>query len=74
MWQIYSPGSIDPNAPNIRLTFQPHGSQEEHINLFILDADFVQAFGTYNGTIELAGRKYIIENGFGVAENHYAKW
>ncbi|CAF1646817.1 unnamed protein product [Adineta ricciae] len=73
-WQVYSSGSIDPNAPNIRLTFQPHGSQEEHINLFILDADFVQASGTYNGTIELAGRRYIIENGFGVAENHYAKW
>ncbi|UJR37604.1 hypothetical protein I4U23_030301 [Adineta vaga] len=73
-WQIYSSGTTDRKVPNIRLTFQPWGSQEEHINLFVLEGDFIQAFGTYHGTIELSNHKYIIENGFGVAENHYAKW
>lgn len=73
-WQIYSSGEVDPQTPQIRLTFQPWGSQNEQINVFLLTGDFVQAFGTYDGTIELAGRKYLIENAFGVAENHYAKW
>jgi len=73
-WQIYSIGDISAKTPKIHLTFQPWGSQEEHINMFILAGDFVQAFGIYNGTIELFDHIYVIENGFGVAENHYAKW
>jgi hypothetical protein len=73
-WQIYSTGDVSSQIPKIRLTFQPWGSQEEHINTFIVAADFVQAFGMYNGTIELFDHTYVIENGFGVAENHYAKW
>ncbi len=73
-WQIYSVEDMDSKTPKIRLTFQPWGSQEEHINVFLVAGDFVQAFGVYNGTIELLGHTYVIENGFGVAENHYAKW
>ncbi len=73
-WQIYSTGDISSETPKIRLTFQPWGSVEEHINAFLVTADFVQAFGMYNGTIELFDHTYVIENGFGVAENHYSKW
>ncbi|CAF1006621.1 unnamed protein product [Rotaria sordida] len=74
LWQIYSTGDINSKTPKIRLSFQPWGSQEEHINVFLVAGDFVQAFGVYNGTIELFDHTYVIENGFGVAENHYAKW
>ncbi|CAF3435461.1 unnamed protein product [Rotaria sp. Silwood1] len=73
-WQIYSTGDINSNTPKLRLTFQPWGSQEEHINMFLVTGDFVQAFGIYNGTLEVFDHTYVIENGFGVAENHYAKW
>ena len=73
-WQIYSTGDTSPEIPMIRLIFQPWGSQEEHINAFILAGDFIQVFGIYNGTIELSKHIYVIENGFGVAERHYAKW
>jgi len=73
-WQIYSKEDTDSKTPKIRLTFQPWGSQEEHANAFLLVGDFVQAFGVYNGTIELFDRTYVIENAFGAAENHYAKW
>ncbi|CAF3754999.1 unnamed protein product [Adineta steineri] len=73
-WQIYSTGEINSKIPKINLTFQPWGSQEEHINVFLVAGDFVQAFGTYNGTIELFDHTYVIKDGFGVAENHYAKW
>ncbi len=73
-WQIYSMGATSSKTPKIRLTFQPWGSQEEHMNVFLFGGDFVQAFGVYNGTIELLNHTYVIENGFGVAENHYAKW
>lgn len=73
-WKIYSAENTTPKSPKIRLNFQPWGSQEEHINVLLLAGDFVQAFGVYNGTIELFDQTYIIENGFGVAENHYAKW
>jgi predicted membrane channel-forming protein YqfA (hemolysin III family) len=73
-WQIYSKGDTNSKTPKIHLTFQPWGSQEEHIHLFVVAGDFVQVFGVYNGTIELFDHTYVIENGFGVAENHYAKW
>ncbi len=74
LWQIYSVGDTNDKTPKIHLTFQPWGSQEEYANVFLLNADFVQAFGVYNGTIELFDHTYAIENAFGVAENHYAKW
>lgn len=73
-WQIYSAGETSDQAPKIKLTFQPWGSQEEHVNALFVAGDFVQAFGVYRGTIELSGHSLVIENGFGVAENHYAKW
>ena len=73
-WQVYSVGDVDSKTPKIRLTFQPWGSQEEHVNVFLVAGDFVQAFGVYNGTIELFDHTYVIDNGFGVVESHYAKW
>ncbi|CAM2702360.1 unnamed protein product [Rotaria socialis] len=73
-WKIYSSEDTSSESPKIRLNFQPWGSQEEHINVFLVTGDFVQVFGIYSGTIELFGQTYIIENGFGVAENHRAKW
>ncbi|CAF5091154.1 unnamed protein product [Rotaria magnacalcarata] len=73
-WKIYSTADTSSESPKIRLNFQPWGSQEEHINLFLVTGDFVQVFGIYSGTIELFDQTYVIENGFGVAENHRAKW
>uniref|UniRef100_A0A914PUU0 Uncharacterized protein n=1 Tax=Panagrolaimus davidi TaxID=227884 RepID=A0A914PUU0_9BILA len=74
-WKILSaPETVNPNMPKINLSFQPWGALEEHINAIIVQADFVQAFGTYHGTIELSNITYRIEDGFGVAENHFSKW
>lgn len=76
-WKIYSSLAekpLDPDSPKINLRFQPWGAMEEHINAIFVQADFVQAFGTYHGTIELFNVTYVIENGFGVAENHFSKW
>lgn len=73
-WKIYSAENTSSKSPKIRLSFQPWGSQEEHINVLFLAGDFVQAFGVYTGSIQLFDHTYIIEEGFGVAENHYAKW
>uniref|UniRef100_A0AC34FUK4 AttH domain-containing protein n=1 Tax=Panagrolaimus sp. ES5 TaxID=591445 RepID=A0AC34FUK4_9BILA len=74
-WQIFSISENDnPDSPIIRLYFQPWGALEEHINAIVVQADFVQAFGTYHGTIEMSNVTYIVENGFGVAEKHFSKW
>lgn len=73
-WKIASSGQLNPEIPQIQLTFQPWGSQEEHTNAILLAGDFVQLFGVFHGSIELFGHTYKIENGFGVTESHYAKW
>lgn len=74
-WKIYSSSeTINPATPKINLTFQPWGAFEEHINAIIVQANFTQAFGAYHGTIELNNVTYVIENGYGVAENHFSKW
>ncbi|CAF1455136.1 unnamed protein product [Adineta steineri] len=60
--------------PTIDLQFQPMGSHQEHDNLAIVDIQFVQAFGFFNGTIKMLGNTYNISNGWGVVESNYAKW
>lgn len=69
-WQITN---TDPNL-KINLTVQPKGNYAENENLIIVVIDFVQIYGIFQGTIELAGRSYEIENSVGIVENHYAKW
>ena len=73
-WKIHSDENAKKDAPKIELVFEPKGSQEEHINVFLLAGDFVQVFGLYNGKIQHAGHTYVIKDAFGVTENHYAKW
>jgi len=62
----------------INLTFQPHGSREEHINLLLISSNFVQPYGIFTGVISVKSeqgvKNYQIENVYGVMENHYAKW
>ncbi|CAF0794126.1 unnamed protein product [Adineta steineri] len=41
--------------PEIDLAFQPLGSHQQHDNLVIADIQFVQAFGFFNGTIQMLG-------------------
>jgi hypothetical protein len=74
IWEINSKRDVSGDTANIQLTFEPWGSQEEHTNLLIVAGDFVQYFGVFNGQIQLFGHTFIIENAFGVTENHYAKW
>ena len=69
-WQI---SSVDTNL-KINLTVQPKGNYAEKENLIIVVIDFVQSYGIFQGTIEISGRSYVIENSVGIVENHYAKW
>ena len=73
-WKIYSHEKSKTDVPKLDLVFEPKGSQEEHISVFLLAGDFVQVFGLYNGKIQHDGHTYVIKDAFGVTENHYAKW
>lgn len=54
----------------LNLTFTPRGTREEHVNFGLIASDFVQPYGTFEGTV--AGKN--IANVYGVVEKHYAKW
>ncbi len=64
-WEI----STIENNPQINLTVQPKDSHQEHENLVLVVIDFVQVYGIFNGTIEILGRTYAIENSVGIVEN-----
>lgn len=59
---------------SVKLTLIPLGVRKDYTNVGILKSDFIQPFGYYNGTIEMENQTIFVENLFGVAEEHYAKW
>jgi len=76
-WTIMTVAHDEPVTVN--LTFTPQGSREEHVHLGVVGSDFVQPYGKFEGSIIVRsadGRSstYHIRNGFGVTENHFAKW
>ena len=69
-WRVSSrdPGVVD-------LVFTPSGARAQRLDLALVRSDFVQAFGTWRGTIRAPGVPELgIADAFGVAEDHYARW
>lgn len=63
----------------VNLTFTPRGSREDHTKLLLMESDFIQPFGTFNGhvhfTTEDGDSVHVdVENAFGVVEKHFAIW
>jgi hypothetical protein len=66
-WRIRSVDGI------VDLTFTPLGKRAENINAFIMKSLFIQPFGVFEGTIRINGTPQPVK-GYGVVEEHYAKW
>ena len=66
-WRIRSVDGI------VDLTFTPLGKRAENINAFIMKSMFVQPFGVFEGTIRINGTPQPVK-GYGVVEEHFAKW
>lgn len=69
-WRIESPEG------DIQLDFQPISQRSENISVLgLIESKFIQPFGYYSGSVSLpSGKKYIVENMLGIAEEHFAKW
>lgn len=72
-WRIHSNTQTQHNA-HVDLTFTPQNSREDHTNAVVMASHFSQLIGTYSGTITLPERALILNEVWGLAENHYAKW
>lgn len=57
----------------IDLTFTPLGKRAENINAIFMLSKFVQPFGVFKGTVLINGTPQPV-SGYGVTEEHFAKW
>lgn len=51
----------------------PRGARSENINALVLKSQFIQAFGTIDGTVLINGKEEKF-TAFGVSEDHHAIW
>ncbi|MBU0539613.1 MAG: DUF2804 domain-containing protein, partial [Gammaproteobacteria bacterium] len=58
----------------VNLRFTPMGQRKEKINALFIASNFTQHFGVFDGEIRLAGELIHVENCWGFAEDHYARW
>lgn len=55
------------------MQFKPLGVRGESINALLMVSRFKQPFGVFNGTVLLDGQRHKF-TGYGVVEEHFAKW
>lgn len=72
-WHIYSNTQI-PSDRKLDLTFTPKAIRDEHTDAKIMASHFSQLMGTYSGSITLPNETIELDNVWGLAEDHYAKW
>ena len=58
---------------DLTLTFTPEGARQDRKNLGLLQHDFIQPFGRFEGSFRDAG-KSIRVTGYGVVEDHTSRW
>jgi hypothetical protein len=66
-WGIAAGGNVD-------LRFWPGASHVERRNLGIISSRFVHPIGVFAGTIEVGGRRLVIERALGVTEDQDVTW
>lgn len=64
---------IHSTCGTLELEFIPEGKRSETLNAIFLKSEFVQAFGTFQGSLLRNGKKISI-SGRGLVEDHYALW
>jgi hypothetical protein len=56
------------------LTFQPLGARRQDVDLGLVVGKFLQPFGEFTGVVQVGEETVQIERGFGVVEDHFARW
>ena len=69
---------ISDSLPLIDIFFTPEGSHEEHVFTGLVNTDFVQHFGRFDGKVtvvsDVRSNEIIISDAYGVVEDHDARW
>jgi hypothetical protein len=68
-----SPWQIDTLDGVLSMEFKPMGMRSENINALFMLSRFKQPFGIFTGTVRLSGQNHKF-TGYGVVEEHFAKW
>lgn len=72
-WTISSNQQI-PSNNRVELLFTPKSTRDDHTDLKAITSHFTQLIGVYSGKIYCDNQVYQIDNLWGVAEDHFAKW
>ena len=68
-WRIYDEDG------KVELRFHPAGERAEDVNLAVVVSRFHQPYGRFEGTLEDAnGTLHVLDNVYGVVEQHFARW
>lgn len=58
----------------IDLHFTPAGNRHEKINALFIASNFRQFFGRFHGEIHLPTETIVLQDAWGLTEDHFAKW
>jgi hypothetical protein len=67
-WHMQSADGI------VNLRFTPMGQRKEKVNAFFVASNFTQHFGVFEGLIRVGDELIPVENCWGFAEDHFARW
>lgn len=67
-WEMSTPDG------SVQLTFKPLHAHRESRELGVVSSRFVQPLGLFRGTIEVAGRRLVLQDVPGVTENQDVHW
>ncbi|CAA0110236.1 Uncharacterised protein [Zhongshania aliphaticivorans] len=73
-YQASSPWRMRSADGIVNIVFTPKGQRKEKINALFIASNFTQHFGVFNGEIRLADEVININNCWGFAEDHFARW
>ena len=69
-----APWSITTDDGAVNLRFCPGGAHTERRNLGVVSSRFVHPIGAFSGTLEVGGRRLVVERALGVTEDQDVTW
>jgi hypothetical protein len=72
---LFAPWRITDREGLVDLRFTPQGERSENVDLGLLVSRFHQPYGRFEGTLRnREGRTFVLDDVFGVTEQHFARW
>lgn len=71
---VFDPWRITSMDGKVDLTFHPDSERLGDENFGVVVSRLHQPFGRFTGTLQSGRNKYSVDNLYGFAEEHYAKW